>query len=104
VAVARQDCRTLERSAHFLKGSVGNFCAQALFDQLHRLERMARAGDLAEAEAHLQPIEHGIERLKRELLAVLTEGFEPAPASTDKSQSGEAPEPAAVSFTTHHAH
>lgn len=84
VALSRQDCRTLERSAHFLKGSVGNFCSQPLFDLVHRLERMAKAGDLAEAETLMSPIEDGVERLRQELVTLGSQGFGVPDVSTDK--------------------
>ncbi|MBI2834919.1 MAG: response regulator [Acidobacteria bacterium] len=71
VAIARQDCSTLERAAHFLKGSVGNFCAPAVFEAALRLERMARNGDLSGAEEAAARLEDGIERLRRALLALL---------------------------------
>ena len=84
VAVGRQDCRTLERSAHFLKGSVGNFCAPALFDLALRLERLAKAGDLTEAPPLLDPLEDGVDQLKRELTALVQGALVPDPPAADK--------------------
>jgi hypothetical protein len=65
------DCAQVERTAHFLKGSVGNFCAPAVFDAALRLERMARSGDLTGAHDGYADLAEGIDRLKRELMALL---------------------------------
>ncbi len=62
-AVARDDRQALERAAHSLKGSVGNFAARAAVDASLRLEMMARHGDLTESEQALNALEEEIERL-----------------------------------------
>src|SRR5258706_9483716 len=48
-AVLRGDGKALERSAHTLKGSVGNFGARTAFESASSLELMGRNGDFARA-------------------------------------------------------
>ncbi len=55
-AVTRRDPRALERAAHSLKSSVGNFAASATYKAAERVEILARQGELdkaAEASAAL---------------------------------------------------
>ena len=63
-SVASHDPRALERAAHKLKGSVGNFCAQATFEAALRLEMMGHDGDLTSAAEALRVLEEEIERLR----------------------------------------
>jgi len=63
-AIARGDTQTLERAAHTLKGSVGNFVAQRAFDAALQLETMARDGDLASAEGAWKTLERELGCLK----------------------------------------
>jgi HPt (histidine-containing phosphotransfer) domain-containing protein len=72
-AVAARDAPALERSAHTLKGSVGNFGAEAAFQAALRLERIGRSRDLSGAEEALQALEGEMERL-RPVLARLGQG------------------------------
>ena len=62
-AISRREAGGLERAAHAIKGSVGNFAARAAFEAAYGLERMGRAGNLDGAvEAHAE-LEREIERL-----------------------------------------
>jgi len=63
-AVARGDARLLERAAHTLKGSVGNFGASAAAAAALRLEQMGRQGELAQAGEACTALDREIERLK----------------------------------------
>ncbi len=63
-AVARRDAKALERAAHTLKGSVGNFAARGAVQAALKLETMAREGDLTEVEEAYRALEEQIERLK----------------------------------------
>lgn len=71
-AVADRDALALSRSAHALKGSVGNFGADAAFQAAFRLEEMGRSGELAgadEAYAALAEVMQGV----TQVLATLAE-------------------------------
>jgi len=63
-AVARGDARLLERAAHTLKGSVGNFGVSAAAAAALRLEQMGRQGELAQAGEACAALDREIERLK----------------------------------------
>jgi two-component system, sensor histidine kinase and response regulator len=69
-AATRGDGAAVERGAHAMKGSVGNFSAQAAFQLALRLEEMGRSGDLTGAAALVGNLEEELERL-RSALAVL---------------------------------
>jgi len=66
-SVASQDLTTLRRAAHTLKGSVRYFGATQAYDELYKLESMAREGDLTTAEQSLAPLQGHFERLIPEL-------------------------------------
>jgi HPt (histidine-containing phosphotransfer) domain-containing protein len=63
-AVAAGNAEALERAAHTLKGSVGNFGAEAAFEAALRLEKMGRSRDLSGVEAALRALEEEMERLR----------------------------------------
>ena len=48
-AVARADADGLQRAAHTLKGSVGNFAARAVYETALELENVGKSGDLQSA-------------------------------------------------------
>jgi HPt (histidine-containing phosphotransfer) domain-containing protein len=77
-AVSAKDAERLQRGAHSLKGAVATLAAQRAFDAALRLERLGRAGDLAEAENAYAALESQIERL-RSMLESLVAGKERAP-------------------------
>jgi two-component system sensor histidine kinase/response regulator len=62
-AIAQHDGPRLARTAHTLKGSVGNFGAQAAFETASRLERMAYSGEFADAKTAGAKLEIEIEHL-----------------------------------------
>jgi PAS domain S-box-containing protein len=66
-AVMMIDANALERAAHKLKGSVGNFAAQPAIEATLRLEQMGRAGDLREVESAYQALLQEVESLKSAL-------------------------------------
>ena len=72
-AVVARDARALERSAHTLKGSVGNFGADAAFQAALRLEKIGRSGDLMGVDEAYRALEAEMERL-RPALATLGPG------------------------------
>jgi two-component system sensor histidine kinase/response regulator len=63
-AVTARDATAIERAAHKLKGSVGNFAAQPAFEAALKLEVLGRDGSLSEAEPAHAELENKIERLK----------------------------------------
>jgi PAS domain S-box-containing protein len=69
-AVARHDSEALERAAHTLKGSVGNFHANAVVGAAQHLETIAREGDLRGAREALAVLEREAERLKPALITL----------------------------------
>jgi two-component system sensor histidine kinase/response regulator len=69
-AVARLNPRQLERAAHSLKSSVGNFAAQPAFEMAARLEMMGRQGDLTGAAEAYAALDGEIKRLQSALVAL----------------------------------
>lgn len=67
LALDRHDAAALAASAHKLKGSVTQFCAQPLFESVKRLEGLARAGDLAAALTCSAEVESGLTALQAAL-------------------------------------
>jgi CheY-like chemotaxis protein/nitrogen-specific signal transduction histidine kinase len=70
-ALAVQDSKALERSAHSLKGMVGNFAAKGAFEAALELERIARSENLENAERLLEALEKEITILKSALIGLL---------------------------------
>ena len=69
-AVRGGDADAVQRTAHSLKGAVGNFAARHAYDTALRLEQIGRDGDLAEAEAVMHALNEAIDRLQLELRAL----------------------------------
>jgi len=63
-AVTAGDAHAIERAAHKLKGSVGNFAAHPAFEAALKLEVLGRDGNLSEAEPAYLELEKEIIRLK----------------------------------------
>lgn len=63
-AAAAKDSQALERAAHSLKGSVGNFGAKAAYEAAYRLEMMGRRGEMAHVTEALAELEAALERLQ----------------------------------------
>jgi CheY-like chemotaxis protein len=66
-AIEQQQRQALERAAHTLKGSVGNFAARAAFQAVRNLEMLARQGNLTEAPEAFKALKVEIDRLERTL-------------------------------------
>ncbi|MDA0770134.1 MAG: hypothetical protein BZY79_06305 [SAR202 cluster bacterium Casp-Chloro-G4] len=63
-AIMEGDSDEVYRTAHTLKGAVGNFPATAAFEAALKLEMMGRAGDMTNAKAAYLELEALINRLK----------------------------------------
>ena len=68
-ALESGNCEAVERAAHSIKGSVGNFAAPAAVDAALRLEMIGRSGDLACAAEACAALEREIDRLQGALAA-----------------------------------
>lgn len=66
-AVRARDAKALERSAHSLKGSVGNFGAAAAHQAALTLEMLGRRGELEHIEPALQKLESAFRQLQPEM-------------------------------------
>lgn len=66
-AIRRGDTGALDRAAHTLKGSVGNFAAQKAFAASQRLENMGRDGELGSAGEACVTLESELKILSDEL-------------------------------------
>jgi len=66
-AVARGDARSLERTAHGLKGSVSTFGARAVMDAARTLETLGRAQKFEEVSQVLVSLELALAALRPEL-------------------------------------
>jgi PAS domain S-box-containing protein len=69
-ALSRGDSNALERAAHTVKGSVGNFAAKPAFQAAQRVEQIGRDGNMGEAEEAYRALEVELERLKPALVAL----------------------------------
>jgi PAS domain S-box-containing protein len=72
-AIQLGDGKALERSAHTLKGSVGNFGARTASEAAFSLEQMGRNGDFARASEVFTQLERQVSLLIPALEAVLKE-------------------------------
>ena len=67
LAVQRRDAKAIERTAHRLKGSAGNFGMNATVATALRLEVLGRTGDLADADATCQSLSEELRQLQEKL-------------------------------------
>ncbi|MFM9963457.1 MAG: response regulator [Planctomycetaceae bacterium] len=67
LAVQRRDAKAIERAAHRLKGSAGNFGINATVKAAMRLEILGRKGDLAEVDSICQSLAEELRQLQEEL-------------------------------------
>lgn len=69
-ALAKAESHPLERAAHALKGSVGNFCARGAAEAAFRLEQIGRSGDLSRAADALAALESELKFVVADLEAL----------------------------------
>ena len=70
-AVAARDAAAVERAAHSLKGALLNVSAPRAAALAHRLEQLARAGELGEAPVLVDRLGEELGRLEAEMRAAL---------------------------------
>jgi HPt (histidine-containing phosphotransfer) domain-containing protein len=70
----RGDGKALERFAHKLKGSMGNFGAGRASEAALRLEIMGRDGEFVQTEEAIADLEHEVPRLREALTTFTEEG------------------------------
>jgi len=71
--IAGNDAGILEREAHSLKGTVGNFGAKEAYAVAHRLEKLGEEGEMATAAGELSNLESALNELASEMKIVLQE-------------------------------
>jgi len=98
-AVDKAQCGELERLAHRLKGSVGNFAAKPASEAASHLELVARQGDLSQVPPAVKSLEHEIRRLQSALeeWARRPSPHEGSPSPLAPPPSPEAPHPGQTS-------
>jgi two-component system, sensor histidine kinase and response regulator len=69
--IAAGDTARIKFAAHTLKGSVGNFAAQAAFDAALRLEKLAGAGNFDEMNEAFRELEDAMQQLRPALEELL---------------------------------
>lgn len=69
-SIACGDAEALEKSAHALKGSVGNFSAKPAFEAAFTLEKIGRSRDMSRALDAYIDLEKKMEQLKRTLVSL----------------------------------
>jgi PAS domain S-box-containing protein len=69
-ALSRCDSNGLERAAHTMKGSVGNFVAKPAFLAAQRVEQIGRDGNMSEAQEACTALERELDRLMPALAAL----------------------------------
>ncbi len=67
-AIAAKDPEALQRAAHSLKGSIGNFGSGGAYEAALRLEQMGRQGELDQSEQALKELENTLEILTSQLV------------------------------------
>lgn len=70
-AIARNDSKALESTAHDIKGSVGVFCAKPALEAALKLEIMGREHYLAGAQKGYTTLKNEVERLRLNLEAMI---------------------------------
>jgi HPt (histidine-containing phosphotransfer) domain-containing protein len=74
-AIGCRDVEVVERVAHSVLGSTGNFAAQGAAQAARRLEGMGRSGNLEGADKALAALEAEVERMRGALTALVREAL-----------------------------
>ena len=75
-ALKTEDMETLKRTAHALKGMVGNFQAHSTYETAAKLEDICRQGHLDGADEAFEELSAELERLEKMLRDLVREGTE----------------------------
>ena len=76
-AITAADAESLQKAAHSLKGSVGNFGAKDAYEAALRLEMMGRNREMGESTQALSDLESALNRLKPQLESLNSSGNPP---------------------------
>jgi len=71
-AIANSDASALDKAAHSLKGSVGNFGTKRAFEAAYRLELIGKEGRLAEADVALSELKKELKDLEASIKVTLS--------------------------------
>jgi len=77
-AIQNKEAKSLERAAHRLNGTLIAMTASAASAPAHKLEKMGRAEDMADASPTYELLATRVEQLVVELRAMVAEGVPPA--------------------------
>jgi len=72
-AISEGDSVVLRRTAHALKGMVGNFQAKTAAKAAFKLEEMGRSGELADAKESLKSLATEMNRFEKSIVGMLSE-------------------------------
>lgn len=72
-AIREGDAQALEKGAHALKGSIGNFASESASQAAGRLETIGRDQDMAQAPVAMIDLENKISQLQQQLVAFIEE-------------------------------
>jgi len=73
MAIREGDAQRLEKAAHALKGSVGNFASESAFQAALGLETIGRNQDMAQAPEAMIDLENKISQLQEQLVSFIEE-------------------------------
>ncbi|MEJ2634324.1 MAG: PAS domain S-box protein [Calditrichia bacterium] len=73
-AIREGDIELLERSAHSLKGAMGNFSGKQAFETAHELELMGRKKEAENAASVFERLKAQVDEVNAELQRIVTEG------------------------------
>ena len=74
-SVSRGNAEAIERAAHTIKGTVGNFAADRAFEAALKLETMGREGTLKDAERAFKDLEREISLFTDVLISLKKNNF-----------------------------
>ncbi len=73
MAIERHDGATLKKTAHTLKGSVGNFCAKKAYNLAFQLENSGANGDFSQTKFLFDQLTQEMQRVEKALQILVVE-------------------------------